>query len=151
MDKVYTTESADQTKKTASLFAKEVLDKGLSQKAVVVALKGNLGSGKTTFLQGFARELGVKEKILSPTFLIMKRFRIKKEPFNFLFHFDCYRLKKPEEIMDLGFGEIIQKEENIVAIEWAEKIKNILPEDSLKIKFEFVDENKRKISFKNGF
>ena len=111
-----------------------------SKTAVVLALHGNLGGGKTTFLQGFAKGLKIKEKITSPTFVLMKRFK------NF-YHFDCYRLNKPEEISELNFKEIISNPENIVAIEWPEKIKKFLPKDTVKINFKFIGENEREIIF----
>jgi len=109
--------------------------------AMVLALSGNLGGGKTTFLQGFAKGLGIKEKILSPTFVIMKKFG------NF-YHIDCYRLKNEKDILELGFKEIIKNPKNIVAIEWPEKIKKILPKNTILIKFKFIDKNKREIIFK---
>lgn len=153
MKKEIITENYKQTQKTGQELAKEIIKNKLSKKATILLLKGNLGSGKTTFLQGFAKGLGVKEKILSPTFVIMKKFKITKKEFNCFYHFDCYRLDNPKEIFDLGFKEIINNSKNIIAIEWPEKI--YLKKDFLKkklkdckiIEFIFIDENKRKISF----
>ncbi len=71
-------ESLQKTKKTGEILAKETL-KTKSSKALVFELKGNLGSGKTSFTQGFARGLGIKEKITSPTFNLMKKFKINKK------------------------------------------------------------------------
>ncbi|OGZ78998.1 MAG: tRNA (adenosine(37)-N6)-threonylcarbamoyltransferase complex ATPase subunit type 1 TsaE [Candidatus Staskawiczbacteria bacterium RIFOXYB1_FULL_37_44] len=125
-----------------------------SKTAVVIALHGNLGGGKTTFLQGFAKGLGIKEKILSPTFIIYRKFCIPKNGRSSiltnkrLFHFDCYRINKSEEILELGFKEIISNPENIVAIEWPEKIKKYLPKNFIKINFTFVDEKTREINIK---
>jgi tRNA threonylcarbamoyladenosine biosynthesis protein TsaE len=127
-------------KKLARIIARSEATKQ-SKTAVVIALHGNLGGGKTTFLQGFAKGLGVKEKILSPTFVIQKRFG------NF-YHFDCYRINKPEEILELGWEEIISNPKNIAAIEWPEKIKKYLPKTAIKIDFKFIDENTREINFK---
>ncbi len=97
--------------------------------ALILSLEGDLGGGKTTFLQGFAKGLGIKEKILSPTFVIMRKSKIKnqKSKFNNFYHIDCYRIQKPKEILDLGWKEIIKNPRNIVAVEWAEKISKILP------------------------
>jgi len=103
-----------QTKKLGEILAKEILKEKKQKKAFVLGLKGGLGGGKTTFLQGFARGLGIKEKITSPTFIIMKKFS------NF-YHFDCYRIRKPKELLDLGFKEIISNPRNIVAIEFINK------------------------------
>ena len=148
MDKKYTTNSYKQTQKLGETFAKEILKYPLQSRATVVGLEGNLGGGKTTFLQGFAKGLGVKEKILSPTFVIMKRFKIKDKSFKYLYHFDCYRFDKSEDILELNFKEIISNPENIVAIEWPEKVKKVLPKKIVKLSFKFVDESKREIKFK---
>lgn len=135
VDKVYTTKSAKETQKLGEKFARQLRRGG------VLGLQGNLGSGKTTFLQGFAKGLGIKEKVLSPTFVIMKRFG------NF-YHIDCYRLKNEKDILELGFREVISDPKNIVAIEWPEKIKKILPETTIYIKFRFVSDKTREIIFK---
>ena len=140
VDKKFTTTSYKQTQKLGEKLAKEILNMPKQKMAVVLGLSGNLGGGKTTFLQGFAKGLGVKEKILSPTFVIMKKFK------NF-YHFDCYRFNKPEEILELGFKDIISNPENIVAIEWPEKVKKVLPKNTIKINFKFIDKNKREITF----
>ena len=140
-------ESLQKTKKTGEILAKETL-KIESSKALVFELKGNLGSGKTSFTQGFARGLGIKEKITSPTFNLMKKFKInKKSKFEFFFHIDCYRVEKSKEMLDLGFREIISNSKNIVIIEWPDKIKKILPKDSVIVNFEFIDLKTRKITF----
>ena len=115
--------------------------------ALVLGLEGELGSGKTTFLQTLARELRVKEKVLSPTFVIMKKYGIpeNRRGLKNFYHFDCYRLGNSKEILSLGFEEIIKGKKNLVAIEWAEKIKDILPKDAIWLKFEHLGEEKRKI------
>ena len=116
-----------------------------------MALEGELGAGKTTFLQGLARGLGITEKILSPTFVIMRNFRIPGEPNGFgkFYHIDCYRIRKPKEILDLGLKEIISSPKNIVAIEWADRIKRALPRNSITVKFAFVDKKTRKIAIEH--
>ena len=134
----FSTVSSAQTQKIGRVLAKEILKTPLRKKARVLGLTGNLGGGKTTFLQGFAWGLRIKEKINSPTFVIMKRFK------NF-YHFDCYRIQKQKDILDLGFEKIINNPKNIVAIEWADKIKKIIPKDTLWIKFEHLGGNKRRI------
>jgi len=138
----YITNTDKETKEIAEKLAKDVL-KSKKQKAFVVALEGELGSGKTTFLQGFARGLGIREKITSPTFVILKRFKIKNSGFKNFYHIDCYRLQKPRELLDLGFKEIALNPENIIAIEWAERVKKILPKDAIWIKFKFKSERVR--------
>ncbi len=149
------TKGFKQTQKLGEKLAKEILENGLQKKAVVLGLSGNLGGGKTTFLQGFAEGLGIKEKILSPTYVIMKRFEISGFEFHNFYHIDCYRLKNEKDILELDFKKIISNPENIIAIEWPERIKKVLPQKAIKINFKFiypersrrVDENTREISF----
>ncbi len=129
-------------------MAKEVLKTSPEKTALVFGLQGELGGGKTTFLQGFARGLGIKEKILSPTFVIMKKFVIPAKAGIRFYHFDYYRLKNEKEILELGFREIISNPKNIVAIEWPEKIKKVLPKNVIFIDFEFVGKDKRGITIK---
>jgi tRNA threonylcarbamoyladenosine biosynthesis protein TsaE len=138
-------QSARQTKKIGELLAKEILGETKAKKAKVLALKGELGGGKTTFLQGFARGIGIKEKILSPTFIIQKSFKIKKSNFKFFYHIDCYRIQKQKEILDLDFKNTINNPQNIVAVEWADRIAKILPKNIIKINFKVIDKNKREI------
>jgi len=149
MKKGYLTTNPAQTKKLGERLAKEVLKKKLEKTAFVIGLTGELGGGKTTFLQGFAKGLGIKEKILSPTFVIYKRFQIKDLRLKNFFHIDCYRIKKPKELLDLGFKEIIKNPKNIVVIEWADRVRKIMPKSALWIKFDFIDEKERKITIRN--
>ncbi len=113
--------------------------------AVVVALVGDLGAGKTTFVQGFAKALGIKEKITSPTFVILKRFKIQDLRFKNLIHIDAYRLSKTEELLELGWSNLVKNPQNIILIEWADKIKKILPKDTIWINFEHISEKERNI------
>lgn len=156
MGKEILTYSPIQTKKLGQTLAKKILKISPKKKAVVLGLVGDLGGGKTTFLQGFAKGLGIKQKILSPTFIIMKKFQIPNPKlqtnfkfqlpkFQTFYHFDCYRIERPKEILALGFKEIILNPKNIVVIEWAEKIRKILPKNTILIKFEFIDRKTRKI------
>lgn len=145
MKKNYFTENSAQTKRLGEATAKKILRSGRGEGAVVLGLIGDLGGGKTTFLQGFAKGLGVKQKITSPTFVIMKRFPVSHSVFYNFYHIDCYRIQKPKEILDLGLKEIVLDFQNIVAIEWADRIKKALPKDALILKFGFINKNKRKI------
>ncbi|MFA5249304.1 MAG: tRNA (adenosine(37)-N6)-threonylcarbamoyltransferase complex ATPase subunit type 1 TsaE [Candidatus Paceibacterota bacterium] len=143
-----------KTQELGKIFAQEILRKGPQSGAVVLALAGDLGGGKTTFTQGFAKTLGVKEKITSPTFVIFKKFPLKKRRFSELpgtpvfdnfYHFDCYRLSGPKDILDMGFKEILSSPGNVVVLEWAERVKDILPQGTIWLKFDFLSQNKRKI------
>ena len=129
-------------------IAKKILKNRQNKKAQVLALYGDLGAGKTTFLQGFAKGLGIKERVLSPTFVIFKKFKIQDSFFNLFYHVDCYRLKDSKDLLGLGFEEFSSNSKNIIAIEWAEIIEDILPENKISIHFEFKDEKKRIITIK---
>lgn len=114
--------------------------------AAVVGLYGDLGAGKTTFVQAVARSLGVSERITSPTFLIVKRYKLKVKSFRFLIHIDAYRLKSGDELRKLGFEELLRDSGNLIFVEWADRVVDILPKKQTKLFFEFVDENTRKIT-----
>lgn len=127
-------------------FAKEWLS-SLSPKddeAMVVGLYGNLGSGKTTFTRAVAREMGIKEAVTSPTFVIEKIYETKHSHFARLIHIDAYRLENGKELQVLNFEELVENKNNLIIIEWPENVKEILPADHMKIYCEFVDEDSRK-------
>ncbi|MBU0998417.1 tRNA (adenosine(37)-N6)-threonylcarbamoyltransferase complex ATPase subunit type 1 TsaE [Patescibacteria group bacterium] len=137
----FITKSARETQKLGRKVAADLVKKT----PTVIALTGNLGSGKTTFVQGFARGLGIKKKIISPTFILMRTYKAKKR--KMLYHLDLYRLESnfKEEIENLGVKDIWKEKKNILVIEWAEKIKDILPEGTSWIKFEYLPDDQRKI------
>lgn len=154
------TKTAKQTRAIGAWAVKNIEPN--SKKAIIIALMGDLGSGKTTFAQGFGKAMGIKEKILSPTFVVMKKFQTatnslqltgkncKPKALNcklksYFYHIDCYRIKDKQELLTLGFEEIISDNKNIVLIEWADRIKKILPKDTIFIKFKFIDKNIREI------
>ena len=136
--KKFDTFTSQETQKLAGDILANLIKKTPSRKALVLALMGDLGSGKTTFTQGLGKYLKIKGKINSPTFVVMKRFG------NF-YHFDCYRLEKPEEILELGWEQIINNPRNVVVVEWPEKIKKLLPTQTHFLKFKFVNETERTI------
>jgi len=139
------------TRRLGEILGKEIIKAKLGKTALVLALNGDLGSGKTTFLQGLAKGLRIKSAVLSPTFVVMKRLSIgelsrpKDNELHDLFHIDCYRIRKPKELLNLGFRKIINNNANVVAIEWAERIKSLLPKNSIVINFRFVDNKTREI------
>lgn len=112
----------------------------------ILALSGELGSGKTCFTGGIARGLGVSEnyQITSPTFTLINEYPAKYK----LFHFDVYRLTDYSDLDDLGYEEFISGQ-GVVIIEWAEKIASAIPKKAFFINFEYLDETKRKITI-NG-
>jgi len=175
----FTTKSAGQTQKLAGKISKELLSVKERKTAAILALEGELGGGKTTFTQGLAKALGVKEKITSPTFVIMRRFTIydlspstslrvkfknrtennklfpKRSPavagrsrrvsIDNLFHIDCYRLDNSKDLVDLGFNEILKDPKNLIVIEWADKVKSLIPQDAVWVEFEWKGEEEREI------
>lgn len=127
--------SLKTTQKVAQELGITILQSPQSKHALVLALKGELGAGKTSFVQGLAKGLGVKENVLSPTFLIVKSYNLQTKNYKLFYHIDCYRLEKPKELLDLGWKDIIENPKNIVAVEWAERVKSILSKDTLWISF----------------
>lgn len=99
--------------------------------AFCIALSGELGAGKTLFVKGLAHGLGLRAQIQSPTFIIMRRHTLKRSTFKHFWHVDCYRLKKQSELATLHFREILKDPKNIIAIEWAERVKKLLSKDTL--------------------
>ena len=138
MQKEFITTNSKQTQKLGELLAREL------QGGEVICLDGELGAGKTTFTQGLLKGLKVKGPYTSPTFLIMKEYKTLNRN---IYHFDAYRVEA-NDILNLGWEEILSNGKNIIIIEWASRIEKIIPKNSLQINFEWVDENKRKITFK---
>lgn len=135
--KQYISNSVAETKTIASRLAKET-------KNHIFAITGDLGAGKTIFSQGFAKGLGITEKIISPTFVLIRQHKIPRSPKTF-YHIDLYRLDQIETIDQLGLEEIWSDPNNIVLIEWAEKLKE-LPKDSVKINITKNDHQNRIIT-----
>lgn len=113
---------------------------GKSETAIL-CLYGELGTGKTTFVRGLASGLGIASRITSPTFTYQRVHSGKIK----LYHFDCYRLSAPDELLMHDLNEAISNKDGVIAIEWSEKIQRHLPEKHTNIYFEYVDENTRKI------
>lgn len=111
-------------------------------KATIVALQGDLGSGKTTFAQMFGKVLGVEENMPSPTFVIMKFYNINPAKagqawhgFKKLIHIDAYRLEKEEELLHLGWEDLVKDPENFILVEWPERVEGLIPKDAKRIHF----------------
>ena len=141
----FVSHSPTQTKNLAKQMARQF--KG----GKILGLMGNLGSGKTQFTKGLAEYFGIENPITSPTFVLLKPYQIKKDrsrsvptAIKQLIHIDCYRVKDPTELLAIGLNEYLQDSKNLIVIEWAEKIKSILPKDTCWIKFELgKKENER--------
>ncbi|MFH1472864.1 MAG: tRNA (adenosine(37)-N6)-threonylcarbamoyltransferase complex ATPase subunit type 1 TsaE [bacterium] len=136
--------SQAETRAIAEKFLNTLNHRG---KASVVALQGDLGAGKTSFAQAIGLHLGIKESMQSPTFVIMKVYKINFKNFKKLIHIDAYRLEKEKELLHLGWEEMIREPENLILIEWPENVKGIIPSEAKLINLEFVDENTRKIEW----
>ncbi|MBI2032584.1 MAG: tRNA (adenosine(37)-N6)-threonylcarbamoyltransferase complex ATPase subunit type 1 TsaE [Candidatus Levybacteria bacterium] len=131
--------SSEETKKIAQDFAKEL------RGGDAILLYGGLGEGKTTFVQGLAEGLGLKERIISPTFIIIREHRLYlKKNVNKFFHIDLYRLES-ESIEGMGFDEIFSDSSAIVAVEWAEKLGRLSPKKSWKVIMKTIFDNEREI------
>jgi tRNA threonylcarbamoyladenosine biosynthesis protein TsaE len=111
----------------------------------VIALSGELGSGKTTFTQGLARGLGIRAAVTSPTFVLVNRYPAPDG--RALQHADCYRLANaPLEMWDIGLTDLYEGDD-IVVIEWADRIPGLLPDEYLEITFMYLDEDRRRLHF----
>lgn len=144
MTRIHITNSQKETKKLAHEFAKTL------KAGDVIALYGDLGTGKTTFAQGLASGLGVRKKVMSPTFIFMRSYPItfKKNPLTF-HHLDLYRGQDEKDFKSLGLDEIFTTDA-IVVLEWADRIKRILPKKRIDIYFENKNGQKRKIKIQTN-
>jgi tRNA threonylcarbamoyladenosine biosynthesis protein TsaE len=116
------------TAEIAKIFLKKIMDMKKPRGARVVGLSGNLGAGKTAFVKAVAKHLSIKAVVNSPTFVIIKKYPIKKKnTHKFLFHLDAYRLKSEEELTKLGWQEILADQDNLVFIEWPENVAAVMP------------------------
>lgn len=143
MQKTLTLDSLNKTAKEIIKLIKGGKEKG----ATIIALYGDLGSGKTTTTKEIARILGVKERVISPTFVIMKTYRTLDKKFKNLIHIDAYRLDSHEELLRLGWEEIITDKNNLIILEWPERVPECLPISIYKIKLDHKDETTRTIKF----
>ncbi|HNZ61555.1 MAG TPA: tRNA (adenosine(37)-N6)-threonylcarbamoyltransferase complex ATPase subunit type 1 TsaE [Paludibacteraceae bacterium] len=108
----------------------------------VFAFYGNMGAGKTTFIKAICEILGVKESVNSPTFSIINEYEAADG--RILYHFDCYRINKLQEAMDLGAEDYFYSGK-ICFIEWPEKIEELLPDSTVKVNIQEVEDGKREI------
>ena len=110
----------------------------------VICLQGDLGAGKTTFVQGIAKGWGSLDSVSSPTFIIINVYRRPDQ--HQLFHMDAYRLDSATEAEELDLDSMLA--EGPLLIEWAERINGLVPEERLWVKLEYVDEEEREMKFK---
>ena len=129
----YQSNSEQETKLIAEKLAKET-------KSHIFALFGELGAGKTIFVQGFAKGVGIKDKIISPTFVLIRQHKIPGTT-KVLYHIDLYRLENTTNLKELGLEEIWSNPGNYVLIEWAEKISE-LPKNAIRISIQKQGDNR---------
>jgi tRNA threonylcarbamoyladenosine biosynthesis protein TsaE len=137
------TKSTAETQELANNIAKEII---ANKRPNLVLLEGELGGGKTTFTQGFIAGLGIKQNVTSPTFVIMKPYKVPDSEYK-VYHFDLYRLSQEWEVLDLGIMDLLQNPQNILLVEWASKTPKLwenLPHS--KIEFEVFNVTVRNIT-----
>ncbi len=105
------------------------------QTATVIALRGDLGAGKTTFTQTLARELGVADTLQSPTYVLMKKYKTTNEKFHTLVHIDAYRLESAEQFAALKPEQFLNDQKALVVIEWPERVEAALPKPDVTVNF----------------
>ena len=133
MVKIYLSGLPEFTHEIAELVrARAAQAKG---RAFGIYLSGDLGSGKTTFMQAFARELGIEESVKSPTFVLMKNYPLKFDRFLYLAHIDAYRLERAEEFEALKPKNFLNNPRALVCVEWPEQIGSALPRPDIHLKF----------------
>lgn len=156
---IITTKSAEETQTFAQEFASSL------KSEEVLLLYGNLGAGKTTFMQGFAKGLGIEQRIISPTFVIVRKYEFSfssrmnmrdiseknkisqqvQNDITSLYHIDLYRTESDADLESIGIQEILEDKNVIVAIEWPEKLGKYLPKKRIEIGFNTIGENERRI------
>lgn len=135
----HTTHSEAETNRLAAEFAKRI------KPGAIIALDGKLGSGKTVFTKGVARTLGVKERVVSPTFTLMREYPLPGGVGMF-YHFDLHRLKSASELKSINLAELLSQKDSIAVIEWPTKAKDSLPAHTQTITFQIIDTTTRKIT-----
>lgn len=135
------------TKKIAArLAAFAVKNAKNSRQALVIALNGELGAGKTVFAKGLARGLGLRRPISSPTFIIFRRYPLaKKKNFQNLVHVDAYRLKSAADLKTIDFQKFLEDPENLILIEWANNVEKIIPRKAIRIEIKTGEKEKERV------
>lgn len=140
----FVSENAEDTKEFARSLSSKIKPND------VLALYGELGAGKTTFVRYLTEALGISSRVQSPTFVIVRKYVGGNGAIKTINHMDLYRLTDINEIKDLGIEDLISEPNSITIIEWPELIADELPKNTINIKFEIVDENERNIRI-HGF
>ena len=143
----FTTYSTQETEKLAQQLAQKV------KPGMILALYGELGSGKTTFTSFLVKALGFDNRVQSPTFVLIRHYKKgagdSVSKLKSIYHVDLYRIMDASEVEDLGIEELFEEKDALVIIEWPELLENYLPENTVKIYFTYLDENSRGINVQN--
>lgn len=137
MKQEYITTSAAKTQAIGVMISQKI-HRG------VISLSGNLGYGKTTFIQGFAKGLGIPSQIISPTFIMIRTYNIPHKTGRF-YHIDLYRAMSEKDIVGLGIPEFLNEHDAILAVEWPDRLGELMPRKRTDITFIYESENKRRI------
>jgi tRNA threonylcarbamoyladenosine biosynthesis protein TsaE len=140
---IHVSKSLEETTEIAKEFLNSVTPKNT---ATAVAFYGDLGAGKTTFIQALAKEMGIDEPTTSPTFVIQKSYSSSKH-FGTLVHVDAYRLESGGDLLKLRFDETLLLPNTLICIEWPSNVESALPKDVIKVECKFVDEGTREYGF----
>lgn len=139
METTYISTTFEETREIAEDLAKKI------ETGTTICLYGELAAGKTTFTQGLGKAFGI-QRLISPTFLIMRQYSIKDHPtIKTFYHLDLYRLNSIDDIKAFDLEEIWSSPENLLVIEWPEKLKDSLPKDRINVYFKANGENEREI------
>lgn len=131
-----TTKNEQETMDLAGKLAREF------QGGSIIGLVGELGAGKTAFVRGLAKNLGVKENIDSPTYVFMKIYETGHNRVKYLCHVDAYRLDEGSDIDNIGLDEYLGREDVLAAVEWADRIKNKLPGETRYINLKHAEQGR---------
>ena len=143
------TTSAKETQQIAEKFISGLVLFLKKKQSMVLALDGDLGAGKTTFVKGIFSGLKIKGAAVSPTFIIVRKKKTNNKVIKNVFHMDAYRVKNVEELKNIGFFEMVSTPASLTIIEWASNIKKAIPKNSVWIKFSHgKKENERVIEIK---
>ncbi|PIR84163.1 tRNA (adenosine(37)-N6)-threonylcarbamoyltransferase complex ATPase subunit type 1 TsaE [Candidatus Kaiserbacteria bacterium CG10_big_fil_rev_8_21_14_0_10_51_14] len=132
--------SGEELQKIAAEYALQLVPKASG--ATLVTLRGELGAGKTTFVQGVAKALDVGEVVTSPTFVLEKIYKLEGKKFTHLVHIDAYRLKGAHELEHLGWEELLKDSGNLIVLEWPERVAEAIPEGAIRITFDIAGDGR---------
>ncbi len=138
------TKNPEETQKVGEKLATSIVNDSSFPR--ICCLYGELGAGKTVFTQGFAKGLGLPSRLVSPTFIIIKRYDLKNYA-EYFYHVDLYRLQKMEDIEHLGLFEIFNDKHAIIVIEWADRLGIHVPKVRVDIHLKAISDGERMITY----